>query len=261
MPTAEIAPVVATTPFLTVPQTAGELRTDPIHVLRLIARRKLRAIRAGDGIADFKVLPADLASYSNAGAPDFERIALDSKNGDFDEAEHNHLRGTAADFEIALRREIAKMLPDEFTDLPTATQKSLRLNLGLLPQFARLCEQPVPAGIVRFAEGQTDREQFGRLWLEWYAVATFRMYSRTVTASSPVEVIRASRLEKLYGSPESYGSVVDYCREKWAANSLTCRSSYPAESWARDGAMRTVVAALPHKVLPVDLNRIAQLAF
>lgn len=244
------------TPFLTLEQAAGELKTTKVHILRLIARGALSAVQAGDS---FKIRPADLDAYARKGSPDFDAPRFDQHGAWIEE---HDLRGFAKRFQERVR----DVIRDSFlTSVPRDGRGQIMrlVNVPVAGALRQLVNAPPLKSSVRISGSDNTPSPYRRA-AEQYAASEMRdMLRRTIkreTSSKNVTLDGGTDLTRLYASPEEYGRLTRAAAEKFNANSISLGKEY---SVPQRGGMPVNVRVnyrVRHADLGVDTGRVLQLA-
>lgn len=253
--------VVATTPFLTDAQAAEELRTTPLNVRRLAARGILKASYVG--MDDLKILPADLAAYSEAGLPDFEMPEVSLEHQMF---LVRGAYGPAAQLDGDLRRALQKIADETKTvPLDRTGNPVTEISVPIAGEIATIVNGSTYQSIVRFAGQETvvpfrtRAEGFAVNWLRRRAVEHMQSGRPAPTILADSFAGEGGPIQKLYHTQAAYQSAVNASWDAWEKQSVVARKTFPAPKPLAQPV--TVTFRVPYSALGVDQQRVTQLAF
>jgi len=246
--------VVATSPFLSLEQAAGELRTTVVHLMRLIARGFLVAVQAGD---TWRVRPADLDVYAKMGSADFDAPKFDNDGVWFDDHETD---GFAGRFASNVRNVIA----DNFLPELPRDAKGKPITTMVLPiagALASVVIAPALTHVVRIATNlPAPAPRFNRA-AEQYAASEIRkslsFHLRSGHPESAGILSGKTDLMKLYASPGEYQRLTKLAVDAFNFNSISLGKEYPSGD---PGRTIRVNYKVPHTSLGVDLTKVLRAA-
>jgi len=221
---------------LTVAEAARELelkdrgsRTAELVMMRMIARRRIRASRIGPG-GPWRIAAAEISRFIQAGAPDIAPPPIES--GWFAPPEAGTLaRSFVAAIIDAAADQVPEKLPAERT-VAVSTSPALRAVLDAQP--------PAPRARIR---GRDSAPQFAT-WVQAYLVDGLRKIAQNVVGHV------GGGLRALYASPEAYEAATAAAVRKLRAGRIAFTRLYPgvAGDPAQSSAVR-VQFLLPHSRL------------
>ncbi|HLA84317.1 MAG TPA: helix-turn-helix domain-containing protein [Thermoguttaceae bacterium] len=190
--------------FLTVDDVTKSLETTPLAVRRLIARRVLPANRIGEG-GPFRVAESDLQAYIGKNCPDLAAPPIDS-NGwlltpywSLAEQFSNAVADAAADQVLPIE-EARKLFADAGRTVDT-----IDVPIVITPVVQKVLDAPRPGAA--FATPEQRAAEKGVLDASW-KLTYFAVLLRDAAEVILRDKQNQSPVDRFYGSPEEYGSIV-----------------------------------------------------
>ncbi len=190
-----------TVALMNLSEVAHDLSVTPLEVLRLIARKQLRATRLGDS-GPYRVTVANLEDYVNRGAADLRLPEYTADRAWFDDS----LAHLADGFSTAIVEASAEQVPSDealrghFETDPRSS--TLDYTLKVRGAVAEVLKRPVPVSPFTPRTEQTDSRFLD--WAEAFATYTLRKTARQAIQGRNQA---APLLTTLYQSPKDFTAI------------------------------------------------------
>jgi len=218
-------PVQTQTGQLTLAAAALDLGVAPLAVKRLIARRRLRAVRLGPN-GEWRIAAAEVARYIEAGAPDFA----------FPETDGPWLAGvrSADGFAQAIRDAAADQIPNE----PPAVREGQAVPIQLTPAVLAVIQGPPrgPFGV-----------QMKTPFVDWRVAYLVDLMRKAAYQTMGVSL--EPPLQRLYDTPDAYTRVLAQAAPQVLGGAISMSKMYLVEVSPGIGDWRPIHFELSHQRL------------